>query len=80
MAEVLGRCSRLETPEGKYPVWKGTFWPTVISDSSLSVASTCGVEMTFTSELDCSARMRTPSEGSETAAGQVLEHRRRSGR
>ncbi len=37
------------------PAWKGTFWPTVISASSLSLVKMCGVESTLTSELFCSA-------------------------
>ena len=40
---------------GEKPAWNGTFWPTVISASSLSLVSRCGVESTFTSELDWSA-------------------------
>ena len=52
-----------ERPVGVYPAWNGTFWPTTISDSSLSVATRCGVERTFTSDEDCSAWMTSPSDG-----------------
>jgi hypothetical protein len=54
---------RFDSPCGAYPAWKGTFCPTTISDSSLSVATRCGVERTFTSEEDWSAWITIPSEG-----------------
>ena len=37
------------------PVGKGTFWPTTIFAFWLSVVRICGVESTFTSEVDLSA-------------------------
>jgi hypothetical protein len=48
---------------GAKPAWNGTFWPTVISASSLSLVRRCGVLSTFTSELCCSACSTTPNAG-----------------
>ncbi|CAM4384983.1 hypothetical protein COSO111634_38405 [Corallococcus soli] len=48
---------------GLKPDWKGTFWPTVISASSLSLVSRCGVDSTFTSEDCCMALSTTPNAG-----------------
>ena len=49
---------------GEYAAWKGTFCPTVISPSVLSVMITCGVLITFTSLELCSALSRMAKEGS----------------
>ena len=48
---------------GEYAAWKGTFWPTVISPSVLSVMTTCGVLMTLTSLELCSACSTIPNDG-----------------
>ena len=57
---------------GLKPAWKGTFWPTVTSPSVLSVISTCGVEITFTSLEVCSALRSRAKLGSWSPPGIVM--------
>ena len=65
--------------EGEYAAWNGTFWPTVISPSVLSVMITCGVEITLTSLELCSALRTMPNEGSETLVQRARENCERNG-